>query len=115
MPNIVKINSDRALVSFTQKDLIEHNLLRYVRSSFKGIGKEGLLTDHPFETVAAELYIEKNPSDQVKLAEKCLLIKDKEGSVGVDVVLRIAENFSGGMYQENPNKIIFKHQDKKKG
>lgn len=111
MADIVKINSKKALVTFSKEDLIEHNLIRYIRTSLKGIGKKGLLSDHPFETVAASLYIEKYPSDQVKIAEKCLLKENDE----VDVILRVAEDFSYELYSEHPTKRIFKKQEQEKG
>lgn len=114
MANITKINSGKGLVSFNQQDLIEHNLLRYVRTSFKGIGKRGLLTDHPFETIAAELYKEKYPEDQIKIAEKCLLKYDNEDNVGVDVVLRVS-TFNKELYEMNPNKRVFKKEEVSRG
>ena len=94
MANITKLNSSKGLVTLTQQDLIENNLLRYVRTSFKGIGKQGLITDHPFETVAAVMFKDEHPSDQVKLAEKCILKYDSNGDPSVDVVLRISKDVS---------------------
>jgi hypothetical protein len=115
MANITKINSSKGLVEFTQQDLIENNLLRYIRTSFKGIGKQGLLADHPFETVAAIMFKDKYPSDQVKLAEKCILKYNSNSDPSVDVVLRISKDVSDQMYENHPTKIIFKKQEKKKG
>lgn len=111
MADIIKINSGKGLVTFDREDLIEHNLLRYVRTSFKGIGKKGLLTDHPFETVAASLFREKYPSDQIKLAEKCMLKEDDT----VDVILRLTSDVSSDMYKEHPTKVVFKKQEVKRG
>lgn len=115
MADIIKINSQKGLVSLNQQDLIEHNLIRYIRTSFKGIGKKGLLTDHPFETVAAFLFKDKYPSDQIKIAEKCMLKDNSKGDVVVDVFLRIADDVSSDMYAEHPTKIVFKKQEVKRG
>ena len=114
MANVTKLNSGKGLVTFSQKDLIEHNLLRYVRTSFKGIGKKGLLADHPFETVASDMYKEKYPSDQVKLAEKCMLRDSSDGSVSVDVILRVALDVSEGLYANHPDTVVFRKQEKTK-
>jgi len=114
MANVIKINSGKGVVSFNQQDLIEHNLLRYVRTSHKGAGTQKLLTDHPFETVAAELYKEKYPEDQVKLAEKCLFKSNSSDDVGVDVVLRVS-TFNQELYETNQNKTVFKKDEVSKG
>lgn len=110
MANVTKINSGKGVVSFSQQDLIEHNLLRYVRTSFKGIGKKGLLTDHPFESVASDLYKAKYPSDQIKIAEKCIL-KDDDS---VDVILRVSEEHFDEMYNTHPTKRVFKKEEQKR-
>lgn len=115
MPNITKLNSSKGLVTLTQQDLIENNLLRYVRTSFKGIGKQGLITDHPFETVAAIMFKDKNPSDQIKIAEKCVLKYDSNGDPSVDVILRISKDVSDQMYETHPTKVVFKKQEQMKG
>lgn len=115
MAEITKINSGKGLVSFNQQDLIENNLLKYVRTSHKGIAKQKLLSDHPFETVAASLFKEKYPSDQIKIAEKCLLKCSKDGDVGVDVVLRISRDVSDDMYAKHPTEVVFKKEEKKRG
>jgi len=114
MAKVVKLNSGKGLVTLSNEDLIEFNLLRYIRSSFKGIGKKGLLTDHPFETVASSLFKEENPSDQIKIAEKCILGCDKEGHPFVDVVLRISKDVSSEMYATHPTEVTFKKQEKEK-
>lgn len=115
MANVTKLNSNKGLVVLTQQDLIENNLLRYVRTSFKGIGKQGLLTDHPFETVATILFKDKFPSDQVKLAEKCILKYSSNGDPSVDIVLRISKDVSDNMYENHPTKVVFKKQNKVQG
>ena len=115
MAKVTKLNSSKGLVELTQQDLIENNLLRYVRTSFKGIGKRGLLSDHPFETVAAILFKKEYPSDQVKLAEKCMLKCNSNGDPLVDIVLRISKDVSDEMYENHPTKTVFKKQNKTKG
>ena len=115
MAEITKINSGKGLVTFNQQDLIENNLLRYVRTSHKGAGSQKLLTDHPFETVAASLFKDKFPSDQVKIAEKCLLKHSSEGDVTVDVILRISKDVSDDMYAKHPTTVVFKKEETKKG
>jgi len=112
MAEVTKLNSGKGLVSFSQKDLIEYNLLRYVRTSFKGIGKRGLLTEHPFETVASDMYKEKFPSDQVKMAEKCMLKYNEKGDTSVDVILRVSKDVSEGFYENHPDVAVFRKQEK---
>lgn len=114
MANVIKINSGKGLVTLSQQDLIEHNLLRYVRTSFKGAGTQRLLTDHPFESVASELYKEKYPEDQIKIAEKCIAKYDSEDTVSVDVILRVS-TFNQELYEMNPNKRVFKKEEIRKG
>lgn len=114
MAEVTKVNSERGIVNFSTTDLIDHNLMRYIRTQAKGIGKEGLLTDNPFETIAAGLYKEKYPSDQVKLAEKCLLRRNKDGEFSVDVVLRVSEDKSEQYYMLHPTERIFKKEEKKR-
>jgi len=115
MADITKVNSTKGLVTLKEEDLLENNLMRYIRTSLKGIGKKGLLTDHPFETVAASMFKEKHPSDQVKLAEKCLLKCNKDGDISVDVVLRISKDVSEGLYEMHPTKQVFKKQEVTRG
>ncbi len=115
MADITKINSSKGLVTLKEGDLLENNLMRYIRTSLKGIGKKALLTDHPFETVAADMFKEKYPSDQIKLAEKCLLKENAKGEYSVDVVLRISKDVSEGMYEMHPTKQVFKKQEEKRG
>lgn len=114
MADIIKINSNKGLVTLDQEDLIKNNLIRYIRTSLKGIGKKALLTDHPFETIAANIFKEKYPSDQVKLAEKCLLKENDKGDIFVDVLLRISKDVSEGYYTMHPTKQIFKKQEEKR-
>lgn len=97
MAEITKINSKMGLVSLTERDLIEHDLIKWIRSSFKGIGKSGLITDTPFETVAAALFVEKNPECQIHLATKCLLKPDNT----VDVILKVSSEVSENLYNQN--------------
>jgi len=115
MADIIKINSSKGLVIFNQQDLIEHNLLRYIRTSFKGIGKRGLLTDHPFETIASVLFKEKYPSDQIKIAEKCILKTDPDFNEKVEVILRISKDVSSEMYEKHPTEVVFKKQEQSRG
>jgi len=115
MAEITKINSGKGLVSFNQQDLIENNLLRYVRTSHKGVGSQKLLTDHPFETVAASMFKEKYPSDQVKIAEKCLCKHTSAGDIAVDVILRISKDVSDDMFAKHPTTVVFKKEESNKG
>lgn len=111
MAEITKLNSQKGLVTFTEKDLIEFDLIRYIRTSVKGVGKRSLLQDVPFEQTAAKAFLEKYPGHQVKIAEKCLLNDDNS----VDVILKIAQDVSRFTYNTHPTKTIFKHQEKKSG
>jgi hypothetical protein len=115
MSSVVKINSKKGLVTLNQNDLIENNLIRYIRTSSKGIGKFGLLTDHPFETVASFIFKEKYPSDQIKIAEKCMIKKNGEGDYSVDVLLRISQDVSDDFYAKHPDKAVFNKPEQTKG
>ena len=111
MIEIMEINSKRGLVKFSLQDLIDLNLERFIRTSFKGIGKRGLITDTPFETAAAKLYVEKYPQMQVHIAEKCLLNHDNS----VDVVLKVSKEVSSEMYNQNENSTVLRKQEKRRG
>lgn len=103
MPNITKINSSKGLVSFSQNELIDLDLTKWIKADSKGYGKRDFLSMQPIEKEAAKVYKEKFPSIQVKIAEKCFLKED--GSV--DVVLRIAQDVSEGYYKKHPTKMTF--------
>lgn len=111
MAEIIQINSKRGLVKFSFQDLIDLNIDRYIRSSFKGIGKKGLLLDTPFQDAAAKVYQEKYPQSQIVLAIKCLLNHEN----GVDVVLKTAKSVSDEMYNRHSNSIVIKKQVKSRG
>jgi len=110
MSEVININSTKGLVKFSREDLISLDLIKWVRSSYKGVGTQRLLSDTPFERSAAFAYKEKYPSQVIKMAEKCIL--DDDGSVSV--VLRIAEEVARGLYNEHPTKTIFSKQEKSK-
>lgn len=81
MAEILQLNKRRGLVKFSEDELAELNLLRWIRTSFKGIGKKGLIEETPFEEAAAKLYVEKFPSCQIFVADKCVLNSDNSVSV----------------------------------
>jgi len=101
MANVVKINSGKGLVSFSQEELIDLDLTKWIRADSKGIGTRDFIAVQPIEKAAAAAYKEKFPSIQVKIAEKCFLRAD--GSI--DVVLRIAQDVSDGYYKKHPTKL----------
>lgn len=103
MPNVSQINSGKGLVSFTQDELIDLDLTKWIRADSKGYGKRDFIAVQPIEKAAAKFYKEKYPSMQIKVAEKCFLRDD--GSV--DVVLRIAEEIADGYYKKHPTKLNF--------
>jgi hypothetical protein len=111
MAEIIQINSKRGLVKFSFEDLIDLNLDRYIRSSFKGIGKRGLLLDTPFQDAAAKAYQEKYPQAQIHIAEKCILNHEN----GVEVVLKTSKVVSDEMYNQHSNSIVLKKQVKTRG
>ena len=108
MPEILELTSNHGLVKFSQEDLIQLGLVKWIRTSFKGIGKRGLIQDTPFETAAAKAYVDKNPQVQVHIAEKCLLNQDNS----VDVVLKISNAVSSEMYNQHSNSTILRKQKK---
>lgn len=101
MANVVKINSGKGLVSFSQEELIDLDLTKWIRADSKGVGHRDFIAVQPIEKAAATAYKEKFPSTQVKIAEKCFLRAD--GSV--DVVLRVAQDVSDGYYKKHPTKL----------
>lgn len=103
MPKIVKINSENGLVSFTNIDLVEHDLLRWVRSSSKGLQNRSTISDVPFEHTAAKVFVERYPEDLIKLANK--IIVSPEGDA-VDVYLKLARPVSEDMYEKHPTKVV---------
>jgi len=104
---ILKINSSKGAVKFSEFDLAEYDLLKYVRTSFRGIGKKGLIEQTPFERIAAKLFKEEYPSDHIKIAEKCILNDDNS----VLVVLRIANDVSSGFYNKHKNVVVYKKNE----
>lgn len=103
MPNIVKINSAKGLVTFSKEELADLDLARWIRSDSKGIGNRDIISIQPIEKAAAKVYKEKYPSIQVKIAEKCFVRMD--GSL--DIILRVAQDVSDGYYKKHPTKLIF--------
>jgi hypothetical protein len=108
MAEVVEINSKRGLVKFSLEDLINLELIRWVRSSFKGIGKRGLIADHPFEEAAAKLYVEKYPQAQISIAEKCILTSEDT----VEVILKTSKEVSSEMYNQHANTVVLRKQEK---
>jgi len=111
MPEILDISSKRGLVKFSEEDLINLGLIKWIRTSFKGIGKRGLIQDTPFETAAAKVYVDKNPQSQVHIAEKCILNHD--GSV--DVILKVSKDVSSEMYNQHSTNFVLRKQKKVRG
>jgi hypothetical protein len=103
MPNITKINSKKGLVSLNRDDLVEHDVLKWVRTESKGIRSSNFIETQPIESVAAKLYAEAYPDEQVKIAEKLILNDD----TSVDVVLRVAKKNAENMYTTHPVKLVF--------
>ena len=103
MPNISQINSGKGLVTFTQDELIDLDLMKWIRADSKGYGKRDFIAIQPIEKAAAKVYKDKFPSMQIKIAEKCFL----RDNGSVDVVLRIANDVSDGYYKKHPTKLTF--------
>jgi len=103
MAEIVKINSKKGMVSLTQKDISENDLAPWLRTNSKGFGHYSFINQQPFERVAAKLFVDKYPSTHVKVAES--IVCTKEG--GVNVFLRITDDFSKGNYNTHPTKLVF--------
>lgn len=110
MAKATQINSKIALVQFSLQDLAEHDLSKYIRTSLKGVGRKALISEEPFEPIAAKIYAEQFPGNQVKIAEKCILNDDNT----VDVILRIASSEDKSYYEQHPNTVIFSGQTKGK-
>ena len=108
--NITKINSGKGLVTFAMEDLVDLDLTRWIRADSMGHGHQKFISVQPIEKAAAHAYVEKYPSTQVKVAEKCFLRMD--GSV--EVVLRIANEVSEGYYNSHPTKMTFSGDVKSK-
>jgi hypothetical protein len=103
MAKITKINSSRGVVKLSQDELIENDLMKWIRHESKGIHNRNFVDVQPIERHASKLYKEAYPELQVKIAEKCILNAD--GSV--DVILRVAKEIPGGMYNTHPTKLVF--------
>ena len=99
MADITKINSRRSVVHFSETDLINLDLIRWIKSSFKGISVGRLIQDSPFEVAAAKVLSEKQPNLQIHLAEKCFY---REQDNSVDVILRVSEDKTDKMFNHNP-------------
>jgi hypothetical protein len=103
MPTVSQINSGKGLVTFSKEELIDLDLMKWIKADSKGYGKRDFIAVQPIERAAATFFKEKYPSMQVKIAEKCFLRDD----TSVDVVLRIATDIADGYYQKHPTKLTF--------
>lgn len=110
MPKVVKINSGKGLVEFKREELADLDLLKWVRSDSKGWGNRHFIAVQPIEKAAAAAYKEEYPAEQVKIAEKCFLGQDGT----VQVILRVAEELSEGLYNHHPTKLTFNGSVKNK-
>jgi len=103
MPTITKINSKKGLVTLNRDDLAEHDVLKWIRHESKGLRGSNFIEVQPIESVAALLYHEAYPDEQVKIAEKLILNADNS----VDVILRVAKKNANNMYNSHPVKLVF--------
>jgi len=103
MPKVIKINSGKGLVEFKRADLVDLDLIKWIRSDSKGVGNRDFISVQPIEKAAAKIYKDKYPSEQIKIAEKCFL--NPQGDVSV--VLRVANEVSEGYYKHHPTKMTF--------
>ena len=115
MAKAIKINSTRGVVSFTEQDMIENNLIRYVRTSMKGIHNQSFIDTHPFESVASDVFKQEYPSDQINLSENCIIKHSKTGDLEVDVILIISEDRSDSYFAKNNNTLVFNKEESSRG
>lgn len=106
MPDIVKINSGKGMVNFSIEEMIDMDLYRWIRHSSKGISNRNFIEVAPFERAASKLYVEKNPGDQVKIAETVALNPDGT----VSVVLRVAKEYKENMYNKNDTELVYRKE-----
>lgn len=103
MAEIVKINSKKGLVTLSKEDISTYELAPWLRTNSKGIGHYSFINQQPFERAAAKLFVEKYPSDHVKVAENISCRPDGT----IDVYLRITESSAKGYYNTHPTKLVF--------
>jgi hypothetical protein len=109
MANILQINSRKGLVQLSHDELAELNLLKWIRTSFRGIGRDGFIEVTPFESIAAEMYVQKYKDTQVDLATKCTL--EADGSVSI--ILRTYSEPENRYYNTAENSVVItKHETK---
>lgn len=111
MDNILQLNSRKGVVKFSEEDLINHDLFRWIRTSFKGIGKSGIIDELPFETKAADLYVKKYPDTQVVLAEKIFFNPELNE---VSVVLKTTSTPENRYFNTHNTELVFSEKEIKK-
>jgi len=111
MENILQLNSRKGIVKFSEKDMAEYDLLKWVRVSFKGIGKAGIIDDIPFETKAADLYVKKYLDTQVILAERVIYNKEDNS---VSVFLKTTSTPENRYYNEHNTALVYSEKEIKK-
>ena len=109
MADATKINSKNGIVSFSANDLIDHDLMRWVRSRSHGINHSCTVNDVPFERVAAKVFVTRYPDTMIKMATK-VIVKDKDC---VDVYLKLADRVAENMYEKYPTKLVYTNSSKK--
>jgi len=110
MAEVVNINSTKGFVKFSREDLIALDLIKWVRTSMRGVGTQRILLETPFERSAAFAYKEKYPSQVIKIAER--VFADPDGSVSV--VLRVANEVARDLYNESGNERVISKPEKSK-
>lgn len=104
MAKTLKLNSKNAIVSFDAQDLVDYDLLKWIRATQTGISNRKISNDAPFEIAAAKVYVEANPESIVKIASKVIL---KEANQ-VDVYIKVTDKVSEGYYNKHPDKVVLK-------
>lgn len=111
MPQIAQINSKKGMVVLSKEDMIEYDLMRWLRNASKGVHGFHFIDTKPFESIAAQLYSEEYPGFRTKVAEA---VRFNEATEEVSIVLQVTDNVSSNYYNHHNTNLVFRKEPKNK-
>lgn len=111
MSQIIQINSKKGMVTLSKEDMVEYDLMRWLRNASKGVHGFQFISTKPFESVAARLFLEEYPGFRTKVAEA---VRFNESTEEVSVVLQVTGDVSSDYYKHHDTKLVFRKEPKSK-
>ena len=104
MAEVVKINNTHARITFSKDELAEYDLNRFIRRDSQKAAMV-ILQNQPFERQARKAFKFEHPDFNYKTSES-IIYRQESGEV--DVIAKIAPDKVAGIFNTNPNKLVFK-------